>query len=302
MLANHPNILGRGPTASSLGIGDVDGPASSTDNALVRFDGMTGKIIQNSNVTLADSGTAFVFSAEGGITAGGANSNITLTPGGPGLIVGSRPIQLPNTLGYRILSSGAVSVPLLTLNADDSLSVGSSTTIGAIRFFAGAAESVRFTTAGTSLFGTTTDSSNGRIQLATHTTSAGGIAWGARAAEVIYRTANDTLRTDATWQIGRFTQAITDTRSGAGAVSVTTDTTKLTSTGVGEAITLADGADGQIKRMVHDVDGGTMVLTPTTKTGFSTVTFTNAGDTVTLQFVTTRGWMVMGSYGVTVAP
>jgi hypothetical protein len=50
------------------------------------------------------------------------------------------------------------------------------------------------------------------------------------------------------------------------------------------------------------VDGGTMVLTPTTKTGFSTVTFTNVGDTVTLQFFTTRGWMVMGSYGVTVAP
>ena len=45
-----------------------------------------------------------------------------------------------------------------------------------------------------------------------------------------------------------------------------------------------------------------MVLTPTTKTGFSTVTFTNAGDTVTLQFITTRGWMVIGSYGAVVAP
>lgn len=93
-----------------------------------------------------------------------------------------------------------------------------------------------------------------------------------------------------------------DTRSGAGAVSVTTGTTAVTSTGVGDALTLANGVAGQIKTIVHDVDGGTAVLTPTTKTGFSTVTFTNAGDTVTLQYFTTRGWMVIGSYGVTIAP
>jgi hypothetical protein len=36
------------------GSGDVAGPASSTDNAVVRFDGETGKIIQNSAVTIAD--------------------------------------------------------------------------------------------------------------------------------------------------------------------------------------------------------------------------------------------------------
>lgn len=36
--------------------GDVNGPASSTDNALVRYDGTTGKVIQNSLVTLDDSG------------------------------------------------------------------------------------------------------------------------------------------------------------------------------------------------------------------------------------------------------
>lgn len=93
----------------------------------------------------------------------------------------------------------------------------------------------------------------------------------------------------------------TDTLSGAGAVSVTKDTTKLTSSGVAQALTLANGVDGQIKRIIHDVDGGSMVLTPTTKTGFSTVTFTNAGDSVTLEYVTTRGWIIMGSYGVTIA-
>jgi hypothetical protein len=34
--------------------GDVDGPASSTDNAIARFDGLTGKVIQNSAAFVAD--------------------------------------------------------------------------------------------------------------------------------------------------------------------------------------------------------------------------------------------------------
>lgn len=37
-------------------IGDVTGPASSTDNAIARFDGTSGKVIQNSNVTITDNG------------------------------------------------------------------------------------------------------------------------------------------------------------------------------------------------------------------------------------------------------
>lgn len=37
------------------GSGDVTGPASSTDNAIARFDNTTGKIIQNSGVTIDDS-------------------------------------------------------------------------------------------------------------------------------------------------------------------------------------------------------------------------------------------------------
>ncbi len=38
------------------GTGDVVGPVSATDNALVRFDGTTGELIQNSNATLSDLG------------------------------------------------------------------------------------------------------------------------------------------------------------------------------------------------------------------------------------------------------
>lgn len=39
------------------GSGDVEGPASSTDNAIARFHLTTGKVIQNSSVTISDAGS-----------------------------------------------------------------------------------------------------------------------------------------------------------------------------------------------------------------------------------------------------
>ena len=42
--------------AAAGGGGDVFGPASATDNAITRYDGTTGKLIQNSLVTVADDG------------------------------------------------------------------------------------------------------------------------------------------------------------------------------------------------------------------------------------------------------
>lgn len=49
------------------GSGDVTGPNSSTDNAIARFDGVSGKIIQNSGASIDDSGnlTATTNSASG---------------------------------------------------------------------------------------------------------------------------------------------------------------------------------------------------------------------------------------------
>jgi hypothetical protein len=45
---------------SSAASGDVYGPASATDNAVARYDGTTGKIIQNSAVTIADDGATVI--------------------------------------------------------------------------------------------------------------------------------------------------------------------------------------------------------------------------------------------------
>lgn len=102
--------------------------------------------------------------------------------------------------------------------------------------------------------------------------------------------------------VGGIVTTTSTTLSGAGAIPITTSLVKFTSTGAAQALTLANGVDGQRLTIVHDVAGGSGVLTPTTKKGFSTVTFTNAGDTVSLVYVTTRGWMVTGSYLATIAP
>ena len=65
--------------ASSAGAsGDVVGPASSTDNALARFDATTGKLIQNSVGILSDAG---VLTGLTGITSSGPVTLSSLTSG-----------------------------------------------------------------------------------------------------------------------------------------------------------------------------------------------------------------------------
>ena len=92
----------------------------------------------------------------------------------------------------------------------------------------------------------------------------------------------------------------TQSLSGAGAVDVVNAFTSLTTTGASQALTLADGSVGEIKIIVHAVDGGSAVLTPTTKIGFSTITFTAVGDSAMLIY-SSAGWAVVGSKGVTIA-
>jgi hypothetical protein len=88
--------------------------------------------------------------------------------------------------------------------------------------------------------------------------------------------------------------------SGAGAVNVTDMLTSVTTTGAAQALTLANGTAGQMKVIVHVVDGGSAVLTPTTKIGFTTITFTNVGDAVTLIY-TAAGWAIVGINGAVAA-
>ena len=92
--------------------------------------------------------------------------------------------------------------------------------------------------------------------------------------------------------------------SGGGAVDITSLTTAYTSTATGNSLTLANGsAVGQVKTVVYVAQAAgadTGVLTPSNRIGYSTITFTNVGDSVTLQYLT-QGWAVVGVHGATVA-
>jgi hypothetical protein len=91
--------------------------------------------------------------------------------------------------------------------------------------------------------------------------------------------------------------------SGPGAVNITTLTTAFTSTAAGNALTLADGAAGQLKTIVYVAEaagGDTGVLTPTNLGSATTITFNDIGDSVTLQFIG-ADWWVIGFRGAVVA-
>ena len=85
------SLLARLPNPSSSIFGNVDGPSSSTANALVRFNGTTGKIIQNGVVT-EDDYTG---------TLNGPLSNATVTA------VGSAFTNQPTNDGVEVLSANA---------------------------------------------------------------------------------------------------------------------------------------------------------------------------------------------------
>lgn len=91
--------------------------------------------------------------------------------------------------------------------------------------------------------------------------------------------------------------------SGPGAVNVTQLTTAFTSTGTGDALTLADGVAGQLKTIVYIAEAAgadTGILTPDNLGAGTTITFNDVGDSVTLQFIGTD-WWVIGLRGAVVA-
>jgi hypothetical protein len=84
------------------GGGDVTGPASSTDNALTRFDGITGKVIQASIVSLDDDGNL-------------ANVN--------GLAFDTTPTNPPTAIGGMYWNAGD-GTPAVILDNDVTLNLG----------------------------------------------------------------------------------------------------------------------------------------------------------------------------------
>ena len=77
------------------------------------------------------------------------------------------------------------------------------------------------------------------------------------------------------------------------AIGITTAVTLLESSG-SVTTTLADGTViGQIKIIVHDVDGGNSILAVTDALGFADLDFVDDGDTAMLMWTGTTGWALL---------
>ncbi len=83
--------------------------------------------------------------------------------------------------------------------------------------------------------------------------------------------------------------------SGAGAISVATYYTAITTTGT-DALTLANGTEpGQTKKLMMTVDGGDGTLTPANLAGGTTITFSVVGDVAELTWDGTN-WTAVALY------
>ncbi|MDD3175101.1 MAG: hypothetical protein PHU51_01335 [Candidatus Nanoarchaeia archaeon] len=98
--------------ATQQGTGDVVGPSSARDNAIARFDGITGKLIQSSALRISDSTGAISFT-EGDIILG-SDSTVFNHPEADSIVIGN--------LAYA--GADAISLGTSTYTAHKSIAIG----------------------------------------------------------------------------------------------------------------------------------------------------------------------------------
>lgn len=145
---------GDGVWATPAGGGDVSGPASATANAVVLFDGTTGKIIKDSTQTIATTNTASTvvardasgdFSA-GTITAaltGNASTATTAT----NVSGGTASVTTLSASGVATFSAGSAAAPAITTSGDTNTGIFFPAA-DTIAFAEGGAEVARFDSSG----------------------------------------------------------------------------------------------------------------------------------------------------------
>ena len=89
------------------------------------------------------------------------------------------------------------------------------------------------------------------------------------------------------------------TLSSAGAISVATTTTKITSPDNNGTLTIADGVDGQVKTIIMVSNTAGHTLSITSNIGHSSIAFSAAGHTATLIFQGTVWYFMGGTATVT---
>lgn len=153
-------------------------------------------------VNLFDSGEIYL---EAG-TAGGTNQNITLAPSGTGRVAVSK--ASADNIMARFTNSGANGARIDLEGSNASIAkifaVGTGFALGGKEFsiydITNGASRLLITDGGNSLFGTTTDSANGRIQIADHAGVTGGLGIGTGISLYSVTSGGTTLATAAAFQ------------------------------------------------------------------------------------------------------
>jgi hypothetical protein len=89
------------------------------------------------------------------------------------------------------------------------------------------------------------------------------------------------------------------TLSAAGAISITSLVTRITSPDASGTLTIVDGVDGQIKTIIMQSNSANHTLSITSNIGHSSIVFNGAGDTATLMFQGTLWYFIGGTATVT---
>ena len=231
-------LVASGPTTAAWvpdpGPGDVVGPGSSTDNAIARFDGATGKLIQNSGTTLDDAGN---------LAGPAINTPATATSLGQG--VGTLAAN-DTFLGADAGSSNTTGTENTFIGTD----AGSSNSTGDDNTFIGASAGAANTVSGNTFVGSSAGASN--------TAGIGNVFVGQNAGEdntfggantFIGRSAgsNNTVGSDNTFVgVSGGVSNTTGSRntflgSGSGIASVSGDDNTLVGRDAGEGITTGSG-------------------------------------------------------------
>lgn len=74
-----------------------------------------------------------------------------------------------------------------------------------------------------------------------------------------------------------------------------------TTTGTNDLATLSAGKEGEHLFIIMVVDGGNGLLFPTDKGGYSTITFSDVGDSIHLLYTNSK-WYIVGKGGLTTGP
>ena len=210
--------------SSSGSSGDVVGPASSTDNAIVRFDGTTGKLVQNSGVTIDDSGNMVV-----SVNSATDALRITQTGAGNALVVED--------------SANPDSSPFV-VNAAGQLLIGTTTTLPGS------------TNGSISLVSEGATAPNGNINGRRYSDDANGLTWGVGKSRGTYASPTTIQSGD---NVGNFTFTAYDGASFLSVASIASnvDGTPGTNDMPGRLVflTTADGASAPTERMRIDSAG-----------------------------------------------